>query len=170
VKPESILLLTFTAGTAQRMLRRATILLDSRCEKVPEARSTPSPTGCCGSTRPQWGSTRRFTICTRGRGGCGEPAADQMRLDTGERRFPAQADPVRHLLKPSTPSSHQELLAEEYPHFEMHLEDILKLQSAYEVYKAKHNLMDYDDLLIFLGDPQDHDRIRLRRCPRGTRI
>ena len=34
VKPESILLLTFTRRAAQEMLRRAAILLDARCEKV----------------------------------------------------------------------------------------------------------------------------------------
>src|SRR5712692_5940849 len=34
VKPEHILLLTFTRRAAQEMLRRAAILLDARCENV----------------------------------------------------------------------------------------------------------------------------------------
>src|ERR1041384_8483443 len=34
VRPEHILLLTFTRRAAQEMLRRASILLDHRCEKV----------------------------------------------------------------------------------------------------------------------------------------
>src|SRR5512136_2343950 len=34
VKPESVLLLTFTRRAAQEMLRRASVLLDARCEKV----------------------------------------------------------------------------------------------------------------------------------------
>ena len=34
VKPESLLLLTFTRRAAQEMLRRASILLDARCDKV----------------------------------------------------------------------------------------------------------------------------------------
>lgn len=41
VDPENILLLTFTRKAAQEMLRRASMMMDSRCERVKGGRSMP---------------------------------------------------------------------------------------------------------------------------------
>ena len=45
--------------------------------------------------------------------------------------------------------------------FESLLDEIAALQRAFEEYKARHNLMDYDDLLLYLRSLlRDHDRVR----------
>jgi superfamily I DNA/RNA helicase len=67
VSPGRILLLTFTRRAAAEMLRRVESLLASPTPPHPilphfpksgAARSTPSPTGCCGSTANRWGWAR----------------------------------------------------------------------------------------------------------------
>jgi DNA helicase-2/ATP-dependent DNA helicase PcrA len=55
----------------------------------------------------------------------------------------------------------KDILKEEYSHYEDYLQEILALQTAYERYKASHNLMDYDDLLIYLRKLlRDHAGVR----------
>jgi DNA helicase-2/ATP-dependent DNA helicase PcrA len=152
VKPESILLLTFTRRAAQEMLRRATILLDSRCEKVAGGTFHSFSNMILRQYAPLIGFEPSFTILDQG------DAEDvvnllrtQMKLDTRERRFPRKQtllDIFSKSVNTLTPVG--DVLKEEYPHFEDHVEEILSLQAAYERYKAKHNLMDYDDMLIHL--------------------
>ena len=50
VDPRSILLLTFTRRAAEEMLRRASLLIDSRCTKWRAEPFIRSPTWCCGSS------------------------------------------------------------------------------------------------------------------------
>ena len=85
-----------------------------------------------------------------------------MKLDTRERRFPRKQTLFDVFSKSvNTLIPIKEILKEEYPHYEDYLEDILKLHVVYEEYKAKHNLMDYDDLLVYLRKLlRDHDRVR----------
>ncbi|MGH9425267.1 MAG: UvrD-helicase domain-containing protein, partial [Terriglobia bacterium] len=86
----------------------------------------------------------------------------QMKFDTKERRFPRKQTLFEIFSKAvNTVVAIKDILKEEYPHYENLLEDILRLQRAYEEYKAKHNLMDYDDLLVFLRKLlRDHDHVR----------
>ncbi|MCG6961055.1 ATP-dependent helicase, partial [bacterium BMS3Abin03] len=44
------------------------------------------------------------------------------------------------------------IIAEDYPHFLPLLDKILGIQKVYVGYKRKNNLLDYDDLLIYLRD------------------
>ena len=163
VKPESILLLTFTRRAAQEMLRRASILLDARCEKVAGGTFHSFANMVLRQYAPLLNFDPGFTILDQG------DAEDvvnllrtHMKFDTRERRFPRKQtlfDIFSRAVNTLTPIP--DVLKEEYPHFEIHCEDILKLQKAYEEYKAKHNLMDYDDLLICLRKlMRDHDRVQ----------
>jgi DNA helicase-2/ATP-dependent DNA helicase PcrA len=163
VKPESILLLTFTRRAAQEMLRRAAILLDARCEKVAGGTFHSFANIVLRKYATLIGFEPSFTILDQG------DAEDvvnllrtQMRFDTKERRFPRKQtlyEVFSKAVNAMTPI--KEILNEEYPHYEDHLEDILRLQVAFETYKARHNLMDYDDLLIFLRKLlRDHDHVR----------
>ncbi len=152
VPPESILLLTFTRRAAQEMLRRAAGLLDARCEKVSGGTFHSFANLVLRQYAPLLGFESSFSILDQ------SDAEDvlnllrtQMRLDTRERRFPRKQTLLDIISKSvNTVRSLRETLHDEYPHFEDHLEDILKLQQAYERYKASHNLMDYDDLLLML--------------------
>jgi len=163
VKPESILLLTFTRRAAQEMLRRAAILLDSRCEKVAGGTFHSFANIVLRQYAPLIQFEPSFTILDQG------DAEDvvnllrtQMKLDTKERRFPRKQTLFEVFSKAvNTLTPINDILNEEYPHYEAHLEEILRLQAAYEQYKARHNLMDYDDLLVYLRKLlRDHDGVR----------
>jgi DNA helicase-2/ATP-dependent DNA helicase PcrA len=152
VKPESILLLTFTRRAAQEMLRRASILLDSRCEKVAGGTFHSFANLVLRQYARLIGFEPSFTILDQG------DAEDvvnllrtQKRFDTKEKRFPRKQTLFDVFSKSvNTATSIATILKEEYPHYEDYLEEFLDLQAAYTQYKAKHNLMDYDDLLLFL--------------------
>jgi DNA helicase-2/ATP-dependent DNA helicase PcrA len=163
VKPESILLLTFTRRAAQEMLRRAAILLDSRCEKVAGGTFHSFANITLRQYAPLIGFESSFTILDQG------DAEDvvnllrtQMKFDTRERRFPRKQTLFNIFSKSvNTVSTIKTVLQEEYPHFEDYLEEITALHTAYETYKAGHNMMDYDDLLLRLRQLlRDHEAVR----------
>jgi DNA helicase-2/ATP-dependent DNA helicase PcrA len=163
VKPESILLLTFTRRAAQEMLRRASILLDARCENVAGGTFHSFANTTLRQYAPLVGFESSFSILDQG------DAEDvvnllrtQMKFDTKEKRFPRKQtlfDIFSRAVNTLTPI--KTILKDDYPHYEDYLDEILRLQGAYEEYKARHNLMDYDDLLIYLRKLlRDHDRVR----------
>ena len=89
VKPESILLLTFTRRAAQEMLRRASMLLDARCEKVAGGTFHSFANPVLRQYAPLLRFESSFSILDQG------DAEDvvnllrtQMKFDTKERRFP----------------------------------------------------------------------------------
>jgi DNA helicase-2/ATP-dependent DNA helicase PcrA len=163
VKPESILLLTFTRRAAQEMLRRASTLLDSRCEKVAGGTFHSFANTVLRQYAPLINFESSFTILDQGDS---EDVVNllrtQMKLDTRERRFPRKQTLFDIFSKSvNTVSSIKHILQEEYPHFEDYLEEITALHKAYETYKASHNLMDYDDLLLHLRRLlRQHENIR----------
>jgi DNA helicase-2/ATP-dependent DNA helicase PcrA len=163
VAPESILLLTFTRRAAQEMLRRAAMLLDARCEKVAGGTFHSFANLILRQYAPLVGFDSSFSILDQ------SDAEDvvnllrtRMKLDTREKRFPRKQtlyDIFSRAVNTATPL--KEILHEDYPHFEDLLEEIAALQRGFEEYKAHHNLMDYDDLLLYLRTLlRDHDRVR----------
>ena len=173
VKPESILLLTFTRRAAQEMLRRASVLLDARCEHVAGGTFHSFANVVLRQYAPLIGFEPSFTILDQG------DAEDvvnllrtQMKFDTKKRRFPRKQTLYEVFSKAvNTMTPIKEILGDEYPHYEDDLDDILKLQVAFETYKSRHNLMDYDDLLIFLRKLlRDHDHVRKRLSDRYTYV
>jgi DNA helicase-2/ATP-dependent DNA helicase PcrA len=164
VNPESILLLTFTRRAAQEMLRRASMLLDARCEKVAGGTFHSFANTVLRRYAPLIKFDSSFTILDQG------DAEDvvnllrtQLRFDTRERRFPRKQTLFDIFSKAvNTLAPVNDVLKTEYPHYEDYLDDILRLQLAYEQYKARHNLMDYDDLLVYLRTLlRDFDSVRL---------
>jgi DNA helicase-2/ATP-dependent DNA helicase PcrA len=152
VKPDSVLLLTFTRKAAQEMLRKASILLDNRCEQVSGGTFHSFANSILRKYAEAIGYERNFTILDQ------TDAEDvvnllrtRLKYDTREKRFPRK-DTLYDLYSRSvnTEKSIRDLLAADYPQF-MEIEtDILNLYSAFVKYKREHNLMDYDDLLLNL--------------------
>jgi DNA helicase-2/ATP-dependent DNA helicase PcrA len=153
VKPDSVLLLTFTRKAAQEMLRKASILLDSRCDQISGGTFHSFANSVLRKYAGQLGYENNFTILDQ------SDAEDvvnllrtQHKLDTKERRFPRKEtiyDLYSRALNTMTPV--KELLAVDYPQYLEIETDIAALHTAYIKYKHEQNLMDYDDLLLNLA-------------------
>jgi DNA helicase-2/ATP-dependent DNA helicase PcrA len=153
VKPDSLLLLTFTRRAAQEMLRKASILLDSRCEQVSGGTFHSFANSVLRKYAGQLGYESNFTILDQA------DAEDvinlirtRMKFDTKEKRFPRK-ETLYDLYSRSlnTVTSVKELLAMDYPQYLEIETDISTLHGTYVKYKHEHNLMDYDDLLLNLA-------------------
>lgn len=163
VKPEHILLLTFTRRAAQEMLRRAAVLLDFRCEKVAGGTFHSFANNVLRKHSPLINYDRNFTILDQGDA---EDIVNLLRtrekLDTRERRFPRK-ETLYDLYSRTvnTDTCLPDLLSTDYPHYVEDYPDIEKLQKLYGEYKREHNLMDYDDLLSNLVRLlKEHEPIR----------
>lgn len=153
VKPEHILLLTFTRKASQEMLRRAAMLLDSRCERVSGGTFHSFANNVLRKYAILIGFEQNFTILDQG------DAEDvinllrtRLKFDTKEKRFPrkeALYDLYSRALNTLTPV--KDILAVDYPQYLEQEEDIRNVHAAYTRYKKEHNLMDYDDLLVHLA-------------------
>lgn len=163
VRPEHILLLTFTRKSSQEMLRRAAILLDYRCEQVSGGTFHAFANSILRKHAPLIGFDRSFTILDQG------DAADvvnlirtRLKLDTRERRFPKKEtlhDLYSRSLNTRTPLAN--LLERDYPRYVELEEDIRTVHIAYTEYKKVHNLMDYDDLLVQIAKlMNEHEPVR----------
>jgi len=152
VKPESILLLTFTRRAAQEMLRRAAILLDARCEHVSGGTFHSFANIVLRKYGAALGIDSSFTILDQG------DAEDvvnlirtQMRFDTRERRFPKKQT-LYDVFSTSvnTLRSIDDVVKADYPHYQDLAEEIRSIHDHFGQYKKKHSLLDYDDLLVSL--------------------
>ena len=153
VKPGSILLLTFTRKAAFEMMRRASMLLDGRCEQIAGGTFHSFANNILRKHATQLGYETNFTILDQ------TDAEDvinlirtRMKFDTKEKRFPRKEtlyDLYSRSVNTLTPM--KELLALDYPHYLEIEGEIRMLHNSYEQYKRRHNLMDYDDLLVNLA-------------------
>ncbi len=150
VKPDNVLLLTFTRKAAQDMLRRAAILLDSRCEQISGGTFHSFANSVLRRYAIKLGYETNYTILDQ------SDAEDvvnlirtRLKFDSREKRFPrkeALFDLYSRAVNTVTPL--KELLALDYPQYLDQEADIQVLHSNYVQYKRQHNLMDYDDLLV----------------------
>jgi len=153
VDPSHILLLTFTRKSAEEMLARVGALIGSRSQRV------------CGGTFHSvanmllrrygrvLGIEPGFTIMDRG------DAEDliallrvQLGLNEKDKRFPRKGTIAEIYSKcENTLRGLEEIVLDEFSHFADHLEALGTLQRAYQLAKRQRQLLDYDDLLVLLG-------------------
>jgi DNA helicase-2/ATP-dependent DNA helicase PcrA len=151
IPPDSILLLTFTRRAAREMLDRAAGH-DRLCQDV------------IGGTFHSFGYSviARFAHLLgfhRPLSFLDEADSEQLlhRLATRlgftgrEQRFPARAT-LKAVISASFNRSEpiKEVLLKDFPHFVHWAEELEGLREEYVRYKVGHNLLDYDDLLIYL--------------------
>jgi DNA helicase-2/ATP-dependent DNA helicase PcrA len=152
--PESILLLTFTRKAAREMMNRASQLLDNRCAKVNGgtfhsfANLTLRKYGRAINLDPN------FTILDQGDS---EDIINliraQLNLEKLKKRFPNKKTIFKILsLSVNTEIPVEQILEFDYPHFFEFTDKVLDIQKVYKSYKRKNNLLDYDDLLLFLNE------------------
>jgi DNA helicase-2/ATP-dependent DNA helicase PcrA len=165
IDPRSILLLTFTRRASEEMLRRATLLIDSRCAQVSGGTFHSFANTVLRHFGPKIGLSPSFSIMDR-------PDSEdviqllraELGLNTKERRFPRKHT-VGEIFSMALNKQWTipELVERDYPHLCDSLEDLLRLFERYETYKSQRILLDYDDLLIKLKTLlADHEEARRR--------
>lgn len=151
IKPENILLLTFTKKAATEMLSRATIVLDNRCEKVAGGTFHSFANIILRKYSKLLGLKNNFTIMDRA------DCEDVINHIVGqlfpkkEKRFPKKStllDIYSKSINKVTPT--KQIIADEFPQF-AHCEDkIIEVHKAYVAYKRENSVLDYDDLLLYI--------------------
>ncbi len=151
IKPENILLLTFTKKAAAEMLSRATIVLDNRCEKVAGGTFHSFANIILRKYSKLLGLKNNFTIMDRA------DCEDVINHIVGqlfpkkEKRFSKKStllDIYSKSINKVTPT--KQIIADEFPQF-AHCEDkIIEVHKAYVAYKRENSVLDYDDLLLYI--------------------
>ena len=150
--PKSILLLTFTRKAANEMMNRASILLDNRCSKVNGGTFHSFANLTLRKYAKAVGLDSSFTILDQGDS---EDVINLIRSEAGfiskEKRFPNKKTLEKVFsLSVNTAKPVEQIIEEDYPHFKDELDKILDIQKIFTNYKHKNNLLDYDDLLVYL--------------------
>lgn len=152
IDPRSILLLTFTRKASAEMLRRASSLLDGRCDDVAGGTFHSFANIVLRRHAKALGVDSGFTILDRGDN---EDVINLVRarlgFDKKEKRFPRkQTIAAMFSMAANKSLSLAELLETSYGHLADHADDLQALRVAYEDYKIERQLLDYDDLLLTL--------------------
>ena len=151
VRPERIMLLTFTRRAAQEMLGRAERLVGQVSRQVHGGTFHATAHRLLRKFGPQAGLASDFTIMDQG------DAEDLMQLSRAQlgygekgKRFPKKETLhyvySRHV---NTEFPVEQILSEEYAQFSDYVEDFQRIFADYTRRKAERNLVDYDDLLLF---------------------
>ncbi len=152
--PKSILLLTFTRKAANEMMRRASLLLDDRCSKIRGGTFHSFANVTLRRYAKVAGLDSSFTILDQG------DSADIINLIRSQegfiddkKRFPKKRT-LNKVFSLSVNKNRkvEEIIEEDFPHFLPLIDKILEINKIYTQYKRKNNLLDYDDLLIYLRD------------------
>lgn len=152
INPEDILLLTFTRKASQEMLRRASLLLDSRCNRVSGGTFHSFANMLLRKYARMLQLSNAFTILDR------SDAEDTLNLirttlgyNKSEKRFPRKSALLDVLSKSVNKSeSLERVLYAEYPQFIEWASEIIRINEEYARYKYSKSLLDYDDLLVYL--------------------
>lgn len=151
VKPESILLLTFTKKAADEMLNRAVMILDSRCEKVAGGTFHSFSNYILRKYSDLLELRNNFTIIDRSDA---EDVVNHIRgkvVEKQEKRFPRKGTILDIYSKAINKNMTAESVIEsEYNQFSHALEKINEISRQYVAYKRANSLLDYDDLLLYL--------------------
>ena len=169
VDPRSILLLTFTRRAAEEMLRRASLLIDNRCDKVAGGTFHSFANLTLREFGRRIGLLPQFSIMDR-------PDSEdviqllraELGLNTKEKRFPRKQTVAEIFsMALNKELTLPDLIEREYPHLGDTLDDILRLYELYVGYKSEKALVDYDDLLVKLRNLlEENEDLRQRLSER----
>ncbi len=164
--PEKIILLTFTRRAAKEMLDRATELLDDRCKYIQGGTFHSFCTQILRKYSCHIGYNNEFSILDNSDSvDLIQHVRSSLFIKHSSQRFPAKQSLAKLFsLHKNKQLDIRLLLQLHYPKFLVHEKDIIKLFNAYELYKAKHHIMDFDDLLfntekLFLEYPKILERV-----------
>lgn len=150
VEPSQILLLTFTRRSAREMLRRASQILDERCQRVEGGTFHHYCSKLLHRYSGEIGYPENFTIIDT------PDAMDaiglvrsRLNIQKNNNRFPKKSA-LYSIFSSSVNKqiSVQEIVENDYPQFINHIENIEVISNKYKEYKELNFVMDFDDLLI----------------------
>ena len=150
VRPERILLLTFTRRAAHEMLSRAERLVGSASRNVQGGTFHATAHRLLRRFGPAAGLPRDFSIMDQG------DSADLMQISraalgfgAGAKRFPKK-ETLQHVYSRhvNTGIAVEDIIRDEYPRFIEYIHDFARLYADYTLRKQERNLVDYDDLLL----------------------
>jgi DNA helicase-2/ATP-dependent DNA helicase PcrA len=152
VLPEAILLLTFTRKASREMLERAAGLSDARCRFVSGGTFHSLAHRVLRSYSERVGFAGSFTILDRSdMEEIIHALIPELSIPQGAPRFPKRRTLANILSKAANLQKPMgTFLAEEYGQFLEFLPLINGLARLYGDYKKTHQLMDYDDLILYL--------------------
>ena len=152
IAPQSILLLTFTRKASAEMIKRSTMLLDGRCEEVSGGTFHSFAAKVLRQYSKVIGYTSSFNIMDMSDS---NDVISLIRSDLNiagnKRRFP-QKNTLGNIfsLSVNKRQSIEDTIEESYSFYSDIKNEIEFIFEEYEKYKKKHNIMDYDDLLVNL--------------------
>jgi DNA helicase II / ATP-dependent DNA helicase PcrA len=152
VRPDEMILLTFTRRAAEQMLRRASQVLDDRCAKVTGGTFHSFANMILRRYAGMVGLVPSFTIMDQSDA---EDTVNLVRTNLGyhklHKRFPRKAA-ILDVISKSVNKGQllEQVLEEEYPHFLEWENEIRGIRNGYVEYKKLKSLLDYDDLLVYL--------------------
>ncbi|MEO9250277.1 MAG: ATP-dependent helicase [Gemmatimonadaceae bacterium] len=150
VRPERILLLTFTRRAAHEMLSRAERLIGSASRNVQGGTFHATAHRLLRRFGPAAGLPKDFSIMDQ------SDSADLMQisraalgLGAGAKRFPKK-ETLHHVYSRhvNTGIAMEDIVRDEYPRFIEYIPDFTRLYADYTLRKQERNLVDYDDLLL----------------------
>jgi len=152
VSPGAILLLTFTRKSSFEMLKRATQLLDRRCEKVSGGTFHSFAYAMLRRYSSKLGLDNGFSVLDRADA---EGLIGMLRKEAGpaskSRYFPRKQT-LMNIFSRSVNKvlPIEEVVFNDYSHFISDLDTIVSLFNAYRRRKTEELFFDYDDLLVYL--------------------
>ncbi|PYS51099.1 MAG: hypothetical protein DMF68_05440 [Acidobacteria bacterium] len=152
IRPESVLLLTFTRRAAASMLSRAAQLADARCQRVSGGTFHSMAHSVLRKYAELSGVHRSFTILDSSDT---EDLIDllrrQLRITGKDRRFPRKRTICAiYSMAANKLMTIDEVLKRYYPHFAHERRELEQLYRAFEEYKRERQMLTYDDLLMRL--------------------
>src|SRR5262245_1448772 len=150
VRPESVLLVTFTRRAASSMLARAATLGDERCQRVSGGTFHSLAYSVLRKHHDLAGIARSFTVLDQGDT---EDLIELLRKQMGftgkDRHFPRKRT-IGAILSMAVNKvvSIAEVLEREYPQYIDKETDLVALSAEFERYKRDRHLLSYDDLLV----------------------
>jgi len=161
IRPESILLLTFTRKAAHEMISRAT-KHDVRCKNIEGGTFHSFAFKVLKKYAKALSLSNMFTILDESDASeaihkCGA----KLEMFEKDKKFPKK-DTLRAIFSAVTNKGFSivNILEKEYPHFLQFAGDIERLRKEYAAYKISKNYMDYDDLLVYTKLLLDNEEMR----------
>jgi ATP-dependent DNA helicase UvrD/PcrA len=165
IRPESVLLVTFTRRAASSMLSRAAALSDERCQRVSGGTFHSMAHSVLRRFSDLADLQRTFTVLDSSDT---EDVMDLVRRQIGltgkDRRLPRKRTICSIFsMAANKMLSLEDVLNQHYPQFAHEVAALDELQKAFEKFKRERHLLTYDDLLTRLCDAlEQNEQLRLK--------